>query len=242
MSWRPQRAIVLGAGLGQRMRPLTDERPKPLIEVAGKALIDHVLDRLGEAGIETAVVNVHYRADQLEAHLARRTHPRIVISDERAELLETGGGVRKALPLLGDEPFLVCNSDSFSVGGASNSLARLAALWDGTRMDALLLLASAAHALGYDGLGDFAMAQDGALRRRREKEVVPFVFTGISILHPRLLEGSPAGPFSLNRPWNAAIEHGRLFGMRQDGFWMHVGDPAALVAAERFIESGDHFY
>jgi MurNAc alpha-1-phosphate uridylyltransferase len=231
--------MVLAAGLGLRMRPLTERLPKPLVPVAGKALIDRLLDRLDAAGIETAVVNVHYKADQLERHLAGRRRPRIVISDERAELLETGGGIKKALPHLGREAFLVCNSDSLTAGGASDSLRRLFEAWDGERMDGLLLLSAISASLGYDGLGDFAMAQDGTIRRRREKEVVPFVYTGFSMLHPRLLEGTPDGPFSLNAPWSRAIESGRLFGLRQDGFWMHIGDPGALAAAEKVMSGGD---
>jgi MurNAc alpha-1-phosphate uridylyltransferase len=231
--------MVLAAGLGQRMRPLTEKLPKPLVPVAGKALIDHLLDRLDAAGIETVVVNVHYKADQLERHLAARRRPRIVISDERKALLDTGGGIRKAIAQLGRDAFLVCNSDSLSVGGASDSLARLFEAWDGERMDGLLLLAAISASLGYEGLGDFAMAQDGTIRRRREKEVVPFVFTGFSMLHPRLLEGTPEGSFSLNVPWDRAMAEGRLFGLRQDGFWMHIGDPGALAAAERVMRGGD---
>jgi MurNAc alpha-1-phosphate uridylyltransferase len=234
--------MVLSAGLGLRMRPLTETRPKPLVMMAGKPLIDHALDRLIEAGIEEAVVNVHYRADQIERHLKPRKVPRIVISDERPVLLDTGGGVAKALPHLGDEPFLICNSDSLSLGGASDSLTRLFSMWDGERMDSLMLLASAANALGYDGSGDFAMAPDGLLRRRVEREVTPFVFTGFSIAHPRLFEACPSGPFSLNLLWDRAIEAGRLYGVRQDGVWMHIGSPDALKAAERFWEIGELYF
>jgi MurNAc alpha-1-phosphate uridylyltransferase len=239
MPWRPKRAMVLAAGLGVRMRPLTESMPKPLVKMAGKPLIDHALDRLAEAGIEEAVVNVHYLADQLERHLRKRKAPRIIISDERRQLLDTGGGVAKALPQLGEEPFLICNSDSISSGGASDSLARLAGMWEAERMDCLMLLAAAAHSLGYDGPGDFAMSPDGHLRRRAEREVTPFVFTGFSIAHPRLFEDCPPGAFSLNLLWDRAIAAGRLFGVRQDGVWMHIGSPEALKSAERYWEIGE---
>ena len=240
--WRPKRAMVLAAGLGLRMRPLTEDLPKPLVKMAGKPLIDHALDRLAEAGIEEAVVNVHYLAEQLERHLRKRKSPRIIISDERKKLLDTGGGVAKALPQFGDEPFLICNSDSISSGGASDSLTRLAAMWDGERMDSLMLLASSAHSLGYDGSGDFAMSPDGHLRRRAEREVTPFVFTGFSIAHPRMFQDCPQGAFSLNLLWDRTIAAGRLYGLRQDGVWMHIGSPAALTAAERYWEIGELYF
>ena len=240
--WRPRRAMVLAAGLGLRMRPLTEDKPKPLVLMAGKPLIDHALDRLASVGIEEAIVNVHYRADQLEAHLAKRRSPRIVISDERGELLDTGGGVARALPKLGDEPFLICNSDSISSGGTKDSLFRLFDMWDGERMDSLMLLASASGSLGYDGAGDFAMSPDGHLRRRSEREVTPFVFTGFSIAHPRMFAGCPEGRFSLNLLWDKAIDAGRLFGLRQDGIWMHIGSPDALRAAERCWEVGEIYF
>jgi MurNAc alpha-1-phosphate uridylyltransferase len=234
--------MVLAAGLGLRMRPLTENLPKPLVQLAGKTLIDHVLDRLSEAGIAEAVVNVHFLADKLERHLRKRKSPKIIISDERKVRLDTGGGVAKALPLLGDAPFLICNSDSISSGGASDSLTRLFEMWDDARMDSLMLLASVANSLGYDGAGDFAMAPDGHLRRRREREVTPFVFTGFSIAHPRMFKGCPTGSFSLNVLWDRAIETGRLYGLRQDGVWMHIGSPDALRAAERYWEIGELYF
>lgn len=240
--WRPKKAMVLAAGLGRRMLPLTETRPKPLVELAGKPLIDHVLDRLAEAGIEEVVVNVHYMADQLERHLEGRTSPRIHISDERKQLLDTGGGVAQALSKLGDEPFLICNSDSLSSGGVSNSLARLCHMWDGARMDSLMLLATAANSLGYDGAGDFSMSPDGLLTRRAERQVAPFVFTGFSIAHPRMFKDCPKGAFSLNVLWDRAIESGRLHGLRQDGVWMHIGSPGALAAAERFWGIGELYF
>jgi MurNAc alpha-1-phosphate uridylyltransferase len=236
MSWRPKTAFVLAAGLGTRMQPLTDLVPKPLVQLDGKALIDHVLDRIAEAGIETAIVNVHHHADQLEAHLARRTRPRIVLSDERRRLLDTGGGIACALSRLGPEPFLIHNSDSVWIEGVGSTLARLFRAWDGTKIDSLMLLATGASSLGYDGHGDFTMAPDGLLARRSEHREAPFVFTGVSIAHPRLFAGAPDGRFSLNVLWDRAIERGRLYGIRLDGTWMHVGTPEALEEAKRRMQ------
>jgi MurNAc alpha-1-phosphate uridylyltransferase len=224
--------MVLAAGIGKRMRPLTETTPKPLIKVGGRALIDYALDRLSAAGIERAVVNVHYLADLVEAHLARRETPTIVIADERQELLETGGGVKKALPLLGDEPFLTVNSDSLWIEGPRPNLMRLIEAWNPERMDILQLLAPIATAVGYEGYGDFSMDPEGRLRRRRDREVTPFVYAGIAILKPELLAGTPEGPFSANLLYDSAIERGKLYGLRLDGEWLHVGDPQALKAAE----------
>ena len=235
MAQRISTAFVLAAGLGTRMRPLTDTMPKPMVPLAGRPLIDHVLDRLAAAGIERAVVNVHHHADLLERHLAKRgSPPAVVISDERGELLDTGGGVVRALPLIGDGPFLIHNSDSVWLEGPSANIPRLLDLWDSERMDSLMLLAQVAHSLGYDGAGDFAMSGDGRLTRRSEGRLVPFAFAGVSIAHPRLFTGAPRGRFSLNRLWDRAIGSGRL-----DGVWMHVGTPEALVEAESRIASGD---
>lgn len=229
------RALVLAAGFGTRMRPLTDHMPKPLVPLVGRALIDHVLDRLAEAGIRDAVVNVHYRADQIEAHVAGRTTPRIHISDERDQVLETGGGVLKALPLLGDGPFVVHNSDTIWTETDCRNLSRLMAAFDASRMDGLLLLADRRGSLGYDGRGDFHLDADGRLIRVTRGGEADFVFAGASIATSRLMRGSPAGPFSLNRAWDGALAEGRLFGLRLEGTWMHVGDPAALAAAEHHI-------
>jgi len=237
--WKPEAGMVLAAGLGTRMRPLTDRVPKPLVRLKERALIDHVLDRIAAAGVARAVVNVHHHADALETHLRQRKNPKIEISDERGVLLDTGGGVVRALPKLGSGPFLIHNSDSVWIEGVGSNLERMFASWDGGAMDSLMLLASATTSLGYDGSGDFAMGTDGRLSRRGERQMVPFVFTGVSIAHPRLLEGAPQGPFSLNAPWDAAIDKGRLFGVRLDGLWMHVGTPQALNEAERWIESED---
>jgi MurNAc alpha-1-phosphate uridylyltransferase len=229
------RAMVLAAGFGTRMRPLTDALPKPLVPVAGKALIDHVLDRLADAEVTTAVVNVHHMADAIEQHLKGRTRPKILISDERGELLGTGGGVVKALPLLGDKPFFHVNSDTIWIEGVTPNLGRLAAMFDPAEMDAVVLLAATATSIGYDGRGDFAMAPDGRLTRRSEREVVPFVYAGAAVLSPALFADAPKGAFSLNTLFDRAIDAGRLFGLRLEGAWMHVGTPAAIKAAEAAI-------
>jgi N-acetyl-alpha-D-muramate 1-phosphate uridylyltransferase len=229
------RAMVLAAGLGTRMRPLTDTLPKPLVPVAGKALIDHVLDRLADAGVTKAVVNVHHMADAIEKHLKGRMRPQIAISDERGELLDTGGGVVKALKLLGDAPFFHLNSDTVWIEGVMPNLGRLAALFDAEQMDILLLLSSTTASISYEGRGDFAMAPDGRLRRRGEREVVPFVYAGAAILNPAMFADAPKGAFSLNRMFDRAIDDGRLFGLRLEGTWMHVGTPAAIKAAEAAI-------
>lgn len=231
----PKRAMVLAAGIGKRMRPVTATVPKPLVEVAGRPLLDHALDRLARAGVETAVVNVHYLAHLVEAHLRRREHPHVVISDERGELLETGGGIKKALPLLGDQPFYVMNSDSFWIEGPRPNLDWLAGAWDDARMDALLMLAPTVASIGYPGAGDFVMEKDGSLARRAERTIAPFVYSGAAILSPRLFEGAPSGAFSLNLLFDRAIEAGRLFGVRMDGIWLHVGTPEAIREAEASV-------
>jgi MurNAc alpha-1-phosphate uridylyltransferase len=229
-------AMVLSAGLGTRMSPVNGGAlPKPLVRLGGKALIDHVLDRHIEAGIERAVVNVHHKADLIEAHIKKRRAPRIEISDERDQLLDTGGGVKRALPRLGSGPFLIHNSDSVWIEGVGSNLARLFEAWDESRMDCLMLLALASQSLGYQGRGDFAFEADGRIRRRVEQEIVPFAFTGVSLAHPRLFEGSPDGAFSLNGVWDKAIAAGRAFGLRMEGTWMHVGTPDALARAERLL-------
>lgn len=235
----PKTAMVLAAGLGTRMRPLTDAVPKPLVRLKGIALIDRVLDRLADAGVETAVVNVHYMADAVERHLASRTRPHIEISDERGVLLETGGGVVRALARLGAEPFYIHNSDSVWIEQGSASLARMSAAFDPELMDSLMLLAHRETSIGYDGPGDFHMADDGRLRRRKEGEATPFVFTGVSIAHPRLFYGAREERFSLNRLWDRSIARNRVFGILLDGLWMHVGTPEALIDAERAIDRAE---
>lgn len=227
--------MVLAAGLGTRMRPLTDKIPKPLVPVAGKPLIDHVLDRLADAGVARAVVNVHYMAEQIEQHLAYRTRPQIVISDERGLLLGTGGGVARALPQLGHAPFFHINSDTIWIDGVQPNLARLAETFESDTMDALLLLAPTAGSIGYAGRGDFAMAPDGRLNKRAEQEVAPFVYAGAAILSPALFNGAPTGDFSLTALFDRAAEAGRLHGLRLEGLWMHVGTPEAVAAAEKAI-------
>jgi len=233
----PRSAMVLAAGLGTRMRPLTDTIPKPLVKVAGKPLIDHVLDRLAGTGVERAVVNVHHFADQMRHHLAHRKHPQVVISDERGLLLGTGGGVRKSLPELGSAPFFHVNSDSIWIDGVKPNLARLADVFDPAAMDALLLLAPTAASIGYSGRGDFAMAPDGTLRKRAEQEIVPFVYAGAAILSPALFKDTPSGELSLTALFDRAAQTGRLHGLRMEGVWMHVGTPAAIALAEAAIKA-----
>jgi MurNAc alpha-1-phosphate uridylyltransferase len=228
----PKRAIVLAAGLGMRMRPYNGHVPKPLVALGGKSLIDYGLDRLADAGVERAVVNVHYLADALERHLAPRTRPQIVISDERGELLGTGGGIAKALPELGDAPFFLVNSDTVWVDGIKPNFERLAAAFDAAAMDVLLLLAPTENSVGYAGRGDFAMLADGRLRRRGQDEVVPYVYAGAAMLAPALFADAPSGAFSLTLLFDRAANNGRLFGLPLEGVWMHVGTPEAVAAAE----------
>ncbi|SFI96297.1 Nucleotidyl transferase [Sphingomonas sp. NFR04] len=230
----PKTAMVMAAGLGKRMRPLTVTRPKPLIDVAGKPLIDHVFDRLAAAGVERAVVNVHYLADQLEAHLrARVKGMELRISDERKQLLETGGGLVQARDLLGDAPFLCVNSDNLWVDGPSDAIRLLAAQWDDARMDALLLLVPLARATCHRGQGDFRLDAFGRITERRKPgRLAPFVFTGIQILSPRVIRDWPEGPFSTNLFWDRAIKAGRLWGAVHQGLWFDVGSPKAIRETE----------
>jgi len=232
----PEAAMVLAAGLGKRMRPLTASRPKPLIEVAGRSLLDRALDRIEAAGIGRVVVNVHYFADQVEAALAaRRGALQISVSDERARLLETGGGLAKALPLLGEGPVLVANSDNLWVDGASDTLRLLAQRWSPQTMDALLLMVPLARAMGYEGRGDFHLDPVGRLRPRAGVRIAPFVFAGVQIIHPRLLDGEPVEPFTLWRAWNKALAAGRMFGMAHQGLWFHVGTPSSIGDTEAVL-------
>jgi MurNAc alpha-1-phosphate uridylyltransferase len=232
VSKAPKTAMVLAAGLGTRMRPLTNDRPKALVEVAGRALIDHMLDRLHEAGVERAVVNVHWFAEGLEAHLkARRGGPEIVISDERRELLETGGGLKKARKLLGDDPVFVANIDSVWIA-RRDALAELVELWDPERMDVALLLARREESIGFEGAGDVFLGEDARLTFRGEAPSAPFAYMGVHITKPQVVDSQPKGPFSLTRVWRPLAEEGRLYGAALDGFWMHVGDPVSRQAAE----------
>ena len=239
MTWKPQTAMVLAAGLGTRMRPLNDAIPKPLVRLKGVPLLDRVLDRIASAGVPRAVVNVHHKADLIEQHLKRRERPQIVISDERGERLETGGGVRKALPLLGPEPFLVHNSDSVWIDGVGSNLDRLFAAWNAESMDCLLMLSLGSASIGYTGQGDFSLDPEGRIRRRREGEVVPFVAVGVYLVHPRVFADTPSTPFSMNLIWNRAILAGRAYGVRMEGLWMHVGTPEAVAESEAALD-GHH--
>lgn len=227
----PRTAMVLAAGLGTRMRPLTADRPKALVQVGGRALIDHVLDRLADAGVERAVVNAHWFADRLEAHLSARARPAIVISDERAELLETGGGLKKARPLLGEHPVWVANIDSVWID-RGDALGDLARLWDPERMDVALLLARREGSIGFEGAGDVFVDADGRLTFRGEAPSAPFAYMGVHICKPQIVDDAPEGPFSLSIVWRRLAAEGRLFGCVLDGEWMHVGDPEARNAAE----------
>ena len=238
MPVHPTKAMVLAAGLGVRMRPLTDKMPKPLVRVAGQPLLDHVLDKLGNAGVGEAVINVHYLPDQIIEHTRARSRPRVIISDERDQVLGTGGAVVKALPLLGNTPFFHVNADTMWIDGVRPNLARLAEAFDPARMDILLLMAPTTSSIGYTGRGDYSMLPDGALRTRRELQVVPFVYAGAAIMSPSLFADAPAGEFSLTKMFDRANEQERLFGLRLDGVWMHVGTPDAVQDAEQaFLES-----
>ncbi len=214
----PKIAMVLAAGLAMRLRPVSESRPKALVEIAGKALIDHALDRLAEVGVERAVVNTHHQGGQIERHLALRKRPTIRISRE-ATILDTGGGIAQALPWLGPKPFYVVNAKIVWRGGKTEALTRLAEIWDDARMDALLLLQPTVTAVGYDGPGDLSMDQIGRLRFRDPREVAPFVYASIQILHPRLFANAPSGAFPLRPLWDRAAEAGRLYGLRHDGEW-----------------------
>lgn len=235
----PRAAMVMAAGLGKRMRPLTATRPKPLVAVAGQALIDHALDRLDAAGVREAVVNVHYLADALEAHLRqRRRGPRTIVSDERGVLLETGGGLVRALPLIDADPFLCVNSDNLWIDGPVDSLRALAEQWDGERMDALLLVIPYARAHCHRGQGDFHLDASGRLRRRAPNRVAPFVYTGVQMLAKRLLADAPEGPFSTNLLWDRAIEAGRAYAHVHQGLWFDVGTPPAIARTEAILDHG----
>lgn len=235
MSTHPTAAMVLAAGLGLRMRPITDKTPKPLIKVADRTLLDHCLDRLVEVGVRRAVVNVHHLADQVRTHLRHRRDLEIVISDEHDQLLETGGGVVKALPHLGAEPFFVVNSDVLWLNGTVNALERLMDGWSDETMDALLLVHSTVEAYGYRGRGDFVIDPLGLVARRPEREVAPYVFTGVEILHPRALAGAPTGAFSLNVIFDKLLEAARLYAIVHDGEWFDIGSPDGLSQAENYM-------
>lgn len=231
-------AMVLAAGLGKRMRPLTATRPKPLVRVDGRPLIDHCLDKLDEAGVTRAVVNVHYLPGQIAAHLAHRKSPAIVISDESEALLETGGGLVRALPLIDADPFFCLNSDNIWLDGPNNVFALLSEAWDPARMDALLLLVSHARAFNYKGLGDFHLDPLGQISRRKPGRVAPFIFSGIQIVSHRLLKDAPEGAFSTGVLWNRAIDAGRLYGISHSGLWFEVGAPHMIAPTEAALRRG----
>lgn len=238
MSAKPDTAMVLAAGLGTRMRPLTDKMPKPLIPVAGKALLDYALDRFSDAGVNRAIVNVHYLADQVETHLSDRRAPEIVISDERDLLLETGGGLKKARPHFGDAPVFCTNTDAILIDAAQEeACTSLSETWRSLEMDALLLLVPIENTSGYDGKGDFNRNTDGRIALR-EGSTAPLVFTGLQLISPALIDEGPEGPFSTRILWDLASARGRLFGVVYKGDWMHVGDPQGLAAAEARLADG----
>jgi MurNAc alpha-1-phosphate uridylyltransferase len=224
-------AMVLAAGLGTRLRPITNDRPKALVEVGGRALIDHVLDRLAEAGVRRAVVNVHAFADMMEAHLARRTDLEVIISDERGALLETGGGLARARPLLGEAPILVANIDTLWSGGGL--IGKLIAAWDSARMDDLLLVVPLTCSLGFDGPGDFYIDGEGRLEHRGARPSAPLAYMGVHMLDPRQIDAWPKARHGIFQHWMDYAAAGRLHGVVADGLWMHVGDPVALAAAEQ---------
>jgi N-acetyl-alpha-D-muramate 1-phosphate uridylyltransferase len=237
MSERPTHGMVLAAGLGRRMRPITDNLPKPLVSLAGKTLLDRALDQLQAVNVSAATVNLHYLSHMIEDHLAARSKPRITYSWETDLLLETGGGVAAALPTLGNNPFYVVNADIAWEDGSHPALSRLAEFWRDDVMDALLLLHPVAQATGYDGVGDYRCDDQGMLTRRRGDAAAPYVFSGVQLLHPRLFADAPAGPFSLTRLYDDAEASNRLFGIVHDGAWHHIGTPAGLAEAEEIFGS-----
>ncbi len=232
-------AMLMAAGLGKRMRPLTAATPKPLVRVAGKPLIDRALDRLEDAGVARAVVNVHYLADSIEAHLSARKAPAVVFSDERDVLLETGGGMVKALEAgqLPD-PFFACNADSIWLDGPRNALVELSNRWDPEKMDALLLVVSHARAFNFDGMGDFYMDPAGRLKRKLPGRIAPFIYTGIQLVSHRLLRDAPEGKFSTNLLWDRAIAEDRLYGLSFTGQWYEVGTPQHIRPTEEALRGG----
>lgn len=229
---RPSSGMVLAAGLGKRMRPITSTIPKPLVEIRGKALVDYGIDALVRGGVTRVVVNVHYLPDLLRAHMRRRRDVEIAISDESEELLDSGGGIVKALPLLGPDPFFLVNADTFWIDGYRDNLDLMCDLWNPERMDILLLIADMRQATGYEGKGDFTMDVEGRLARVGERDMSPFIYAGGAIIKPSVFGGMKPGPFSLNRVFDAAIEADRLYGVRLDGLWLTVGTPASIAEAE----------
>jgi N-acetyl-alpha-D-muramate 1-phosphate uridylyltransferase len=239
MSFSPTRGMVLAAGLGTRMRPLTNDRPKSLIEVAGRTLLDHAIDRFVAAGVKMVVVNVHYKGEMIIAHLKNRRDVEIRIQDERDKLLDTGGALKRALPLFNDEPVFTYNSDSIWLESLGSNLGRMASMWDDAAMDCLMLMAPTFSSIGFEGKGDFTMDANGRLKRREPQRVAPFGWPGVQIIHPRLIARGPEGAFSTNKLWDMAIAQERLFGIRLEGKWMHVGTPEARDEANAFMAARD---
>lgn len=229
-----KRAMVLAAGFGVRLRPITDTTPKPMVKVLGRTLIDRTIDRLIDGGVQSIVVNTHHLGEVVHQHLKKRDDIEILFSQEDP-ILETGGGIAHALPMLGDQPFFVCNGDTLWLNGSQNAVKRLLRHWDDEKMDALLMLHSTVDAYGYSGMGDFCVDPLGLLTRRPESEVSPYLFTGLQILHPRLFKDAPQGAFSLNVLYDKAMENDRLYGMVHDGEWFHIGTPDALDEAESYM-------
>ncbi len=235
MAFHPTRGMVLAAGLGTRMRPLTNDRPKSLVEVAGRTLLDHAIDRFVAVGVKMIVVNVHYKGEMIIAHLKDRKDVEIRIQDERDKLLDTGGALKRALPQFENEPVFTYNSDSIWLESLGSNLGRMAATWDDAAMDCLMLMAPTFSSIGLEGKGDFTMDSTGKLKRREAQRVAPFAWPGVQIIHPRLIAQGPDGPFSTNRLWDMAIAQERLFGIRLDGKWMHIGTPEAKAEADEFM-------
>ena len=231
----PKKAMVLAAGLGRRLRPITNNLPKPLVKIANRTLLDYTLDHLVAAGVECAVVNIHYLADQIKQHLTNRNDLEIIISSEESNLLETGGGVKKAIKTFSDEPFYVSNADVFWLNGPTMALGRMIDQWDDSKMDVLLMLHSTVEAYGYSGNGDFEVDANGKLARRLEREITPYLFSGVQIIHPRIFKDTPEGKFSLNVIYDSAIEIDRLYGVVHDGEWFHIGTPDGLAEVESYM-------
>jgi MurNAc alpha-1-phosphate uridylyltransferase len=231
----PKKAMVLAAGLGRRLRPITANLPKPLVKLANRTLLDYSLDHLVAAGVECVVINTHYLGDQIKQHLSSRNDLEIIISSEEDSLLETGGGIKKVLEYFNNEPFYVSNADIFWLNGPTMALERMIEQWDESKMDALLLLHSTVEAYGYSGKGDFAVDPLGKLSRRLEKEITPYLFTGVQIIHPRIFQDTPNGKFSLNVIYDRAIAVDRLYGIAHDGEWFHIGTPDGLADAESYM-------
>jgi len=227
--------MVLAAGLGRRLSPITNKTPKPLVKIADRSLLDHAIDRLVVAGVECVVVNIHYLAEKIKQHLAGRKDLEIIISSEETSLLETGGGVKKAIEHFADQPFYVLNADVFWLNGPTEALGRMVEQWDEEKMDVLLMLHSTVEAYGYSGMGDFEADAIGKLSRRLEREITPYLFTGVQIMQPRVFEDSPDGKFSLNFIYDKAIESDRLFGVVHDGEWFHIGTPEGLLEVENYM-------